>query len=317
MPDQPATPGPAHAGAAPGSHASGWAAGRLTGLAGVALEPPDRPLLEIVVQDVSGAVAAVRAGAERLELCSALTATGGVTPGTGLLERVVAAVPEVGVHVLVRPRPGGFVYTSDEVEVMVAEIHAAARAGAAGVVVGALTEDGRVDARVLGLLVEAAGDLEVTFHRAFDSLAPAAGAATAPAAPTVQRHVEPLNGARRPAGPRRSAAIDAPMLAAALDALAEHRVTRVLTSGGAPRVGQGLARIRTTVELARGRVQVMAGGGVRVAEIGRIAATGVDAVHLSASRTITGDGGPGGGGVDSSWSATDPYLVAAARAALT
>ncbi|WP_146806785.1 copper homeostasis protein CutC [Cellulomonas persica] len=264
-------------------------------------------MLEIAVQDVSGAVAAVRAGAQRLELCTALAATGGVTPGIGLLERVLEAVPDVGVHVLVRPRPGGFVYAPDEVDVLVREVRAVVRSGAAGVVVGALTDDGRVDERVLGRLADEAQGVELTFHRAFDALTPVARQDVTPV---------PADDARPPASRRRGAAVDGPMLAAALDVLAAHGVTRVLTSGGATRVGRGLPRIRTTVELAAGRVQVMAGGGVQVAEIGTIVATGVDAVHLSASRTVSGDGGPGAGS-DASWTTTDPYLVAAARAALT
>lgn len=156
-------------------------------------------ILEIAVQDVSGAVAAVRAGAQRLELCTALAATGGVTPGVGLLEAVVEAVPRTGVHVLVRPRPGGFVYAPDEVAVQVREVRAAVRAGASGVVVGALTADGRVDEGVLERLVAAADGVEVTFHRAFDVLAPSS-----------------------------------PALSAALEVLARHGVTRVLTSGVRP-----------------------------------------------------------------------------------
>lgn len=240
-------------------------------------------VLEIAVQDVSGAVAAVRAGAERLELCTALAATGGVTPGVGLLEEVVEAVPGTGVHVLVRPRPGGFVYTPDEVAVQVREIRAAVRAGASGVVVGALTADGQVDERVLERLVDAAGGVEVTFHRAFDVLTVTPG-------PT-------------------------PELAAALDALARRGVTRVLTSGGTARAGDGLARLRSTVALARGRVQLMAGGGVRVTDIRALVGTGVAAVHLSASRAVAGDGGPGGGS-DAGWTTTDELVVAAARTAL-
>jgi len=237
-------------------------------------------ILEIAVQDVSGAVAAVRAGAQRLELCTALAATGGVTPGVGLLEAVVEAVPGTGVHVLVRPRPGGFVYAPDEVAVQVREVRAAVRAGASGVVVGALTADGRVDEGVLERLVAAADGVEVTFHRAFDVLAPSS-----------------------------------PALSAALEVLARHGVTRVLTSGGAARAGDGLARIRTTVAHVGGRVQVMAGGGVRVADIPAIVETGVAAVHLSASRAVAGDGGPGGG-ADAGWTTTDERVVAAARAAL-
>ena len=96
-------------------------------------------LLEIAVQDVAGARVAVAGGADRLELCAALPETGGLTPSIGLLAEVVAAVPAtVGVHVLVRSRPGGFTYTADELAVQVSDVRAAVAAGAAGVVVGAL-----------------------------------------------------------------------------------------------------------------------------------------------------------------------------------
>ncbi|WP_019136005.1 copper homeostasis protein CutC [Cellulomonas massiliensis] len=232
--------------------------------------------LEIAVQDVSGAAAAVASGADRLELCSALAATGGLTPSQGLLDATLAAVPGVGVHPLVRPRPGGFVYAPDELDVQVRDVRAAVRAGARGVVVGALTPAGAIDTAALERLVEAADGVEVTFHRAFDVLDD---------------------------------------VAAGVGVLAAFGVTRVLTSGGAQRAGDGLARLRETVEAADGRVQVMAGGGVRVEDLVRILGTGVDAVHLSASRVVAGDGGPGGGG-DAGWTTTDPGVVAAARAAV-
>lgn len=233
------------------------------------------PVLEIAVQDVSGALAAVAAGADRLELCSALAATGGLTPSAGLLAAVVEAVP-VGVHVLVRPRPGGFVYADDEVEVQVRDVRAAVAAGAAGVVVGALDPGGGVDARALARLVGAAGGREVTFHRALDTVA------------------DP--------GP-------------VLDTLVGLGVRRVLTSGGAARAADGTTRLAATVAHAAGRVEVMAGGGVRPDDAAALLALGVDAVHLSASRHVAGDGGPGGGGGDG-WTTTDPSLVAAARAAI-
>jgi len=242
-------------------------------------------VLEIAVQDVTGAQAAVRAGARRLELCSALAATGGVTPGIGLLEAVLDVVRTagVGVHVLVRSRPGGFVHASDEVDVLVREVRAAVRAGADGVVVGMLTRDGRVDTAALDACVAAASGAQVTFHRAFDVLAP-----------------------------------DERALAEAVDTLVGHGVTRVLTSGGAARAGDGLERLARTVALADGRLEVMAGGGVLVGHVPAIVATGVDAVHLSASRRVVDDGGGAGpgGGADAGWTTTDPDVVAAARAAL-
>lgn len=230
--------------------------------------------LEIAVQDVTGARAAVVAGADRLELCAGLAATGGLTPSIGLIEAVVAAVP-VGVHVLVRPRPGGFRYDASEIAVQVRDVAAAIAAGAAGVVVGALTPAGEVDEATVAALVAAANGREVTFHRALDTVT------------------------------------DVPR---ALDVLAGLGVTRVLTSGGAAHTVAGLAGLRATVAAASGRVQVMAGGGVRPADVPAIVATGVAAVHLSASVHRDDPGGPGGGA--GGWTTTDPVLVAAARTAL-
>lgn len=232
--------------------------------------------LEIAVQDVGGATTAARLGADRLELCAALATTGGLTPSRGLLDATLAAVPtEVGVHVLVRPRAGGFVYDADELDVQVRDVRAAVSAGAAGVVVGALTPDGSIDVDALRALVDAADGRETTFHRALDTV---------------------------------------PDLARAIDDLARVGVTRVLTSGGAARSVDGTTRLSETVVRSAGRVEVMAGGGVRPDDIPALVATGVDAVHLSASRVVASTGGPGGG--TDGYTATDPEVVAAAAAAL-
>ncbi|GEL95889.1 copper homeostasis protein CutC [Cellulomonas composti] len=233
-------------------------------------------LLEIAVQDVAGARAAVAAGADRLELCVALAATGGLTPSVGLLAAVVAAVPGVGVHVLVRPRPGGFVYDETDLDVQVRDVRAAVAAGAAGVVVGALGADGAVDRRAVERLVAAAAGREVTFHRALDVVGDLPGA---------------------------------------VDDLVGLGVARVLTSGGAARAADGNDRLRTTIERADGRLQVMAGGGVRVGDVAALVGLGADAVHLSASRHVAEPGGPGGG-ADAGYTTTDAAVVAAAAEAL-
>lgn len=246
--------------------------------------PASRPVLEIAVQDLAGYRVAADAGASRVEVCGALAATGGITPSTGLLAALVAerddraadgAVPP-RIHVLVRPRPGSFVYDADEVEVQVRDVRAAVLAGVDGVVVGPLTADDRVDVPALDALVAAADGREVTFHRAVD-------------------------------------AVDDPF--AVLDALAAAGATRVLSSGGAARSIDGVRRLAAMVEHTAGAVQVMAGGGVRPVDIGALVAAGVDAVHLSASRAVAGDGGPGGGGA-SGHTVTDPEVVAAAVTAL-
>jgi copper homeostasis protein len=119
--------------------------------------------VEISVESVDGVRIAARAGAARVELCAGLS-DGGLTPSAALIE-AAAALAEV--HVLVRPRPGDFHYSRDEVDLIVRDIAAARRHGAAGVVVGALAEDGTV-ADDCARFLDAAEGLETTFHRAID-----------------------------------------------------------------------------------------------------------------------------------------------------
>ncbi|OUE23780.1 copper homeostasis protein CutC [Clavibacter michiganensis] len=232
-----------------------------------------RVAVEIAVQDAASARIAAAAGADRVELCSALAATGGVTPSIGLVESAVAT--GVPVHVLVRPRSGGFVHDADERAVMLRDVRAALAAGAAGIVSGGLTDDGRVDWDLLARLVDATGDAVLTFHRAIDA---------------VDDRLE------------------------ALDALLAAGVGRVLTSGGAERAGDGVPALAELVARADGRLEIQAGGGVTVDAIPGLVRAGVDAIHLSARRRVVATRvGPGGG--EAAHDATDGELVAAAVAA--
>lgn len=264
---------------------------------------PSPVQLEIAVQDVQGALAAVRAGADRLELCVALGSTGGLTPSIGLVSEVLAALAAeeaaggrtAGVCVLVRPAEGGFVYGEEAVRIMVSDVAALAAlgrpvegvAGSAsmpgsagprvqGVVVGALTPEGAVDVEAMRRVMAVAGDLEVVFHRAID----------------VVSSPEEL-----------------------LPAVIELGCTRVLTSGGAAASGDGVEVLARLVEAAAGRVQIMAGGGVTIEAIPALIAAGVDSVHLSAKGVRASDPtGPGGGAPEVLF--TDGAVVAAARAAV-
>lgn len=231
--------------------------------------------LEIAVQDVAGLRVGAAAGADRVEVCAALGPTGGLTPSIGLVEEMVA-VGLLPVHVLVRPRAGGFVWSRDELAVHRRDVRALVAAGASGVVVGALTPDGEVDASATARLVEDADGREVTFHRAYDVVA--------------DRH-------------------------RALDVLVDLGVRRILTSGGASRCVDGLGVLAGLVRRAGGRIEIQAGGGVRPGDIPALVGAGVDAVHLSARRTLAASGGPGGGG-DEGYDVTDPVVARAARAAL-
>lgn len=123
--------------------------------------------LEVCVDSVEGMLIAAGAGADRIELCSALE-VGGLTPSGGQIGR--AAEMSVPVHALIRPRAGDFCFSREEVAVMVADIRAARLAGLSGVVIGAALPDGRLDVSALARMREAAGEMSVTLHRVFDLL---------------------------------------------------------------------------------------------------------------------------------------------------
>ena len=171
---------------------------------------------------------------------------GGTTPSAGLI-RYARSLPGLRLSVMIRPRGGDFCYTDAETALMAEEIRFARACGADGVVLGVLTPDGEVDETRTAQLVREAEGMEVTFHRAFDMTR----------------------------DPRQ-----------ALEAVIRTGCRRVLTSGGRNTAPEGLETIRTLVAAAAGRIEVMAGSGVRPANVLKIAAAGVDAVHFSARCTV-------------------------------
>ena len=122
--------------------------------------------LEICIDNLESLFTAERSGADRIELCSAL-GLGGLTPSYGFMQ-LAARHASVPVYAMIRPRAGDFCFSAAEFELMLLDIAAARAAGLQGVVVGLLDEGGRVPAAQLQQLVEAAGPLGVTFHRAID-----------------------------------------------------------------------------------------------------------------------------------------------------
>lgn len=123
-------------------------------------------LLEICVDSLASARAAIQGGADRLELCSALLA-GGLTPYETLL-RQIRSESDIPIRCLMRLRPGDFLYTPEELEMMRLQILQLKAAGADGFVIGCLTADGDLDAEAMKPLIEACGNCGITLHRCID-----------------------------------------------------------------------------------------------------------------------------------------------------
>lgn len=125
-------------------------------------------LVEICVDSPQGIAAAVRGGANRIELCAAL-AVGGLTPSVGLM--TAAAECGVPVHAMIRPRAGGFRWSHADLTAMRDEVVAVGEAGLAGIVIGALDDHGGLDLPALRALMTDAAGLSVTLHRCIDLIA--------------------------------------------------------------------------------------------------------------------------------------------------
>lgn len=211
--------------------------------------------LEICCGDLASVLAAKKGGAQRIELCSGLS-EGGLTPSIGLIKAAVATgIPNI--NVLIRPRPGDFLYSTEELSLMEDDIKTAISAGATGIVIGVLTPDGDIDMNACERLIKAARDearslgresINITFHRAFD----------------VSRDADKsLND----------------IILLGCDCL--------LTSGMAPTAVKGLPALQRLSRVASGRISIMAGSGVNPANARDIInATEVDSIHSTARKPI-------------------------------
>ena len=186
--------------------------------------------IEVCSTSLDDAREAEAGGAIRIELCSAITC-GGVTPSHGLIKSVVDANLNLDINVLIRAREGGFCYTPAEVDAMCQDIEFCREVGAHGVVIGALTADGDIDMDACQKMVAAAGDMPITFHRAFD----------------ICR--EPL---------------------VALEQIISLGCHRLLTSGQESSAEQGAEFIAELVKRAAGRIIIMPGAGINPKNIAAI-----------------------------------------------
>jgi len=200
-------------------------------------------MLEVCVESIDAALAAQQGGADRVELCQNL-AEGGTTPSFGMIE-AARRLLHIAVFVLIRPRPGDFLYNDTEFSLMQMDIHCCGKLGCNGVVIGMLNADGSIDAGRCAVLIAIARqyNMQVTFHRAFDRCCD-----------------------------RKEC----------LESIIDLGCERVLTSGGQPSAPEGTAVLRQLVLQAGERIIVMPGAGItaeNAAEL--IKNTGAKEIHGS------------------------------------
>lgn len=202
--------------------------------------------LEICIDSYESAKLAKRYRVDRVELCSGLS-VGGLTPSKGLAAKC-AEIADV--HAMLRNREGDFVYSRQEIKIMLDDINFLADAGVSGVVFGCLTDGNVVDIKATKMLFEEAKrlGLETTFHRAFDYCR----------------------------APKTS-----------LEKLIDLGFDRLLTSGQKPKAIDGIERIRKMVIWAEGRIEIMAGSGVNASNAAALAEAGVNALHFTSHTTPT------------------------------
>jgi copper homeostasis protein len=198
--------------------------------------------LEVIGFDLASCLIAETHGANRIELC-ANPHEGGTTPSYGMI-RVARQNTSIQLFPIIRPRGGDFLFSRLEFQSMITDIQQCEQLGCDGVVIGMLTEDGIVDVDRCAELIQHAGAMQVTFHRAFD------------------RVKDPMK---------------------ALEQIIDLGCMRILTSGLRPNVDLGREMLRTLVDAAGDRITIMPGSGVRsnnVLELARF--TGATAFHSSA-----------------------------------
>ncbi|HIF9349275.1 TPA: copper homeostasis protein CutC [Photobacterium damselae] len=201
--------------------------------------------LEVCIDNIESLHLAQQGGATRIELCSSL-ALGGLTPNFGFMQ-AAAKYAQVPVYAMIRPRQGDFLFTDQDMEIMLADVHAAKQANLSGVVLGVLTDQGQVDKDQLKALIHQAQGMGVTFHRAIDQC------------------IDPM---------------------ATLDILMSLGCERVLTSGLKANAYDGRVMLKEMVTYCGERLSIMAGAGVTAENVGQIiSATGVREIHLSGKTT--------------------------------
>jgi copper homeostasis protein len=202
--------------------------------------------LEICVDNIVSTIIAQESGADRIELCGSLP-EGGTTPGLGTI-RTIREKISIGLHVIIRPRGGDFLYSNSEYEIMKRDIEICGENGANGVVLGILLPDGNIDIDRTARLIELSRPMSATFHRAYD---------------LTDDPVKNLEGV-----------------------ISTH-ADRLLTSGLRNKAEDGLDLISKLVEIADERIIIMPGSGIGESNIRLIAnKSKASEFHLTGRKSI-------------------------------
>jgi copper homeostasis protein len=199
-------------------------------------------MLEICCFNLQSAIIAQHAGAHRVELCADGT-VGGTTQSLGVIKTAREKL-QIQLYPIIRPRGGDFFFSEEELEIMMNDVLLCKQIGCDGVVIGMLNQDGTIDKKSCGQLVQLAYPLGVTFHRAFDRAADAQQA---------------------------------------LEDIIEIGCERILTSGQQPTAMEGAELIAQLIQQANDRIIIMPGSGIRSANIIELAQkTKAEEFHSSA-----------------------------------
>lgn len=206
-----------------------------------------KKVLEIATFSLEATLRALAAGADRIEFCEN-PMEGGTTPSYGSL-LLLSQLTKQPIFPIIRPRGGDFLYTEREFQVIQNDLMVCKQLGFKGAVIGLLNADGNIDTKRTAALVQAAGSMEITFHRAFD------------------RCKDAFTG---------------------LEQLIDIGCKRVLTSGQVPNVCHAIPMIQQLVEKANDRIIILPGSGVRADNIANIVTqTGVKEMHSSARKAMS------------------------------
>lgn len=205
--------------------------------------------VEVCIENLQEAELASQYKCDRIEVCSALD-LGGLTPSYGLIQ-ACSQIQDIESHILIRPRAGNFIYSTNELILIKEDIRIAAEAGAKGVVLGCLNSNNEIDFSACELLIRIAKSyqLETTFHRAIEF---------------TKDYQQ------------------------AIKTIIDLGFDRILTSGQKETAVKGIDTIQSALDVYSKQIEIMAGSGINAKNASRFKDLGVDAIHFSIRKKSKG-----------------------------